>query len=413
MYFIYSTLLTILLPFVYLRLLFKSLSLKSYRHRMAERFGFNVKKKDDVDIWLHAVSLGEVNAASALIDQLLIDGKKLLITTMTPTGSERVNSLYGNRVQHQYIPYDLPWFMKRFLRHWTPKKALIMETELWPNTIRQCSNQHIPLFLINARLSDHSFKGYKKFAFFFRTLIDKFHGILAQSEADSQRFKALASRTEIVHMAGNLKFDIDITKADKNLFLFQDNRRPVIILASTHDDEEQQMLTIWNDFKRQLPQATLLIAPRHPERFQTVYELAVKKGFSTRLRSQLRAEENFDVLVIDKIGELMDWYRLADFAVVGGSFIERGGHNVIEPVALEIPTFSGPHIHNFRAVCRALQEAGALKIVGSMDELKKELLELNKNDDNKQQMKINCRKVMQESRGAVKRYIDIITDSDG
>lgn len=408
MYFIYSFLLSLLLPFAYLRLLYKSLFLKSYRQRIAERFGINSSKKEPVDIWLHAVSLGEVNAAMVLIDRLLAQNQRLLITTMTPTGSQRVLSLYGDKVQHQYIPYDLPWLMKRFLQHWRPKKALVMETELWPNLIRQVHKQNIPLFLINARLSDHSYQGYKRFKFFFRRLLDCFTGILTQSEADSTRFKSLVSDMGIVHMLGNLKFDIEVKENQPEVYSFKKENHPVVMLASTHDNEEEQLLDVWSDIKTEYPGAQLLIAPRHPERFLPVFELVKKRGYAAQLRSELKADDVFDVLIINKIGELMDWYRLADFAVVGGSFIQLGGHNVIEPVALAVPTFSGPHISNFRAVCKALQDAGALKIVDNMEALKKDILDLYQNVAEQNQMKENCLKVMKESRGAADRYVDFV-----
>jgi 3-deoxy-D-manno-octulosonic-acid transferase len=365
MRFLYSLLLYLLTPYLLARLWWKGRRLPAYRQHIAERFCLDNFPSITVEVWLHAVSLGEVIAASPLIEALLLQKRRVLITCMTPTGRERAKAQFGDRVMVRYVPYDLPWVLHRFFRKIKPTLLLIMETELWPNLLICAKKAHVPVFLLNARLSERSFKGYKRFDFFFKPLLSHFQGIFTQSEEDAIRFKALGALPEKVQMLGNMKFDLRIHDLNKASFLAIRSSlgedRLILLLASTHGDEEKQVLSRLRTLQERLPSLLLLIAPRHPERFQEVYQLSQDLHFKTGLRSKPDSlTPDNEVVILDSLGELPGFYSIADYAFVGGSLVPVGGHNVLEPIALGIPAFTGSYVHNFKTICRDLLKAKAL-----------------------------------------------------
>ncbi|MBA2652366.1 MAG: lipid IV(A) 3-deoxy-D-manno-octulosonic acid transferase [Tatlockia sp.] len=406
----YSILMYLLTPYLLLRLWWKGRSLPAYRQRISERFSLDKRPAEKVDIWVHAVSLGEVIAATPLIDALLDKHLRIMITTMTPTGAERVKIRFGDKVIHRYVPYDLPWVLRRFFNKVKPRLGLILETELWPNLIHFANKAEVPLFIVNARLAERSYLGYKKVGFFFKPLLNQINAILAQSEDDAKRFRALGADEDRVAVLGNMKFDLQTQNINSEIFLTLQNRwgseRPVVMAASTHEGEELQLLMQVRKLQHGLKNMVLLIAPRHPERFQKIYQLSQEQGFNTGLRSKAETlSSDNEVIVLDCLGELLGFYQIADYAFVGGSFVPIGGHNVLEPIAMEVPVFSGPHVHNFKTICRDLQQAQAIELVETADDLASKIIALHQDEEKKKSLIRNATSVLESNKGAVARYV--------
>lgn len=413
MRFFYSVLMYLLTPYLLVRLWWKGRSLPAYRKRISERFCFGKKENRTFDIWVHAVSLGEVIAATPLIDAFLDKNWSVLITTMTPTGSERVQVRFGNKVSHRYVPYDLPFVLKRFFRQEKPRVGIIMETELWPNLIYQAQVAQVPLLLANARLSERSLNGYLKLRFLFKPILNQFTAILPQSEEDARRFIALGARDKIVQVLGNIKFDLQTHTVESAKFKELKNlwgaKRIVVIAASTHEDEESQILAHLRRLQQAIPQVVLLIAPRHPERFQTVYQLCIQSGFNTGLRSNLdKVSQDNEIVVLDSLGELLGMFQISDFAFVGGSLVPVGGHNVLEPIAMNVPVLSGNQVHNFKTICRDLKEAQAIQMVNTGDELINAIIKLHTDKELQIRMVKNATEVLESNKGALLKHLEKI-----
>lgn len=413
MRFLYSFLMYLLTPFLLIRLWWKGRSLPAYRKRMSERFFLGKFDYKPFDVWIHAVSLGEVIAAIPLIDAMLEKNWSLLVTTMTPTGSERVQARFGNKVAHQYLPYDLPGVLKRFFKQIQPRVGVIMETELWPNLIYQARAAQVPLLLANARISDDSLSGYKKIKFLIKPILNQFSGILAQSEEDARRYLTLGANKEIVHVLGNMKFDLQTNVIDGKRFSDLKSHwgadRVAVIAASTHENEEAQILSHLKRLQQAIPDVVLLIAPRHPERFKTVYQLCIQSGFKTGLRSDLTTltPEN-EIVVLDSLGELLGLYQISDYAFVGGSLVPVGGHNVLEPIAMNVPVLSGNQIHNFKAICNDLQAAQGILLVHQANEVIDGIIKLHQDPAFRQQMIQNATSVFEKNKGSVMRHLQQI-----
>ncbi|MFI4962809.1 MAG: lipid IV(A) 3-deoxy-D-manno-octulosonic acid transferase [Legionellales bacterium] len=413
MRFFYSLILYLLTPFLIVRLWWKGKQLPAYRGRILERFYLGSKETKPVDVWVHAVSLGEVIAAIPLIDAVLSKNHTILVTTMTPTGSERVTMRFGDAVAHQYVPYDLPGVLKRFFRQVKPRVGIIMETELWPNLIHQAQAAKIPLLLANARLSESSFRGYKKLKWFFKPLLNQFTAILAQSEDDAQRFMALGTHADKVRNLGNMKFDLQTHNLGNLKFKPLKNQwgaqRVVVVAASTHDKEESQLFACLERLQKAIPGVIFLCAPRHPERFQTVYQLSVAQGFNTGLLSNPSSiTPDTEVVVLDCLGELLHVFQISDYAFVGGSFVPVGGHNVLEPIAMNIPVISGTYVNNFKSICHDLVEAQAIQLVPDAEALVDVLITLQEDSKLRQQMVQNARGVLERNKGSVERHLQCI-----
>ncbi len=407
---VYSFLMYLLTPYILLRLWWKGRQLPGYRERITERFSLDNRSHECVDIWVHAVSLGEVIAVTPLIDALLTKKWQILITTMTPTGAQRVQARFGDKVSHRYVPYDLPGVVRRFFKKVTPRLGLIVETELWPNLIHYAAKEQVPLFLINARLSDRSCQGYKRVDFLFKPVLNQFKFIFAQSEDDAQRFKALGAAEDKVVVLGNMKFDLQTQHINSAIFLelkqYWGSQRPVVIAASTHDDEEEQLLLRLKRLQTGMPNMILLIAPRHPERFQKVYQLSIDQGVNTGLRSKVDTlNSNNEVIILDSLGELLGFYQISDYAFVGGSLVPVGGHNVLEPIAMQVPVFSGPQVHNFKTICRDLKVAHAIELAENADDLIDKIIAVHQDNDKKRTLIHNATTVLEANKGAVERYL--------
>ena len=411
---LYSAVLYVLTPVTVYHLIWRGFRFREYFHRWSERYASYPGPVPRVDIWLHAVSVGEVNAAVPVVNALRSAHPELrwLITTITPTGSERVRALWGGSVEHVYVPYDLPGGVRRFLRHFRPRLALVMETELWPNLLFGCRDQDIPTYILNARLSARSLRGYRVLSPLIARVVRTLKRIGAQSADDARHFVALGANEERVINTGNLKFDIaapaglaDFVQAFKD----QDGSRPVWIAASTHEDEEAAVISIHRRLRERWPDLLLLWVPRHPERFPRVAEQARAAGWTVATRRAATWPGNGDaVFVVDTLGELMAFYACADVAFVGGSLQAIGGHNLLEPAAVGTAMVTGPHLHNFVEISRRLQEAGALDIREDDAGIAEAIGELLQDPVLRKQRVEAGRTLVEQGRGALARTLEMI-----
>lgn len=359
---LYAWLLRLASPLLLLYLAARGLLDRRYRDRWWQRFGFVPAPAGPV-IWVHAVSVGEALAAVPLVRALheCYPRHRLLMTTVTPTGAEVVASRLGQLVRHVYAPYDLPGAVQRFLRRARPALGIVMETEVWPNLYHYAERAGVPMALVNARLSDRSSRGYRRFARLIGPALRHLALIAAQSEDDAARYRALGA--ERVYVTGNLKFDLPEQHEHfiRGRALRRDwSGRPVWVFGSTHAGEETLALEVLGTLRRDFPDLLLVLVPRHPQRFEETAALLARQGwfFARHSLAQVPGSEHA-VLLGDTLGELSDFYAAADIVTVGGSFVPIGGHNVLEAAALAKPVSFGPHMHNFREISAKILAAGA------------------------------------------------------
>ncbi|MDQ7090722.1 MAG: lipid IV(A) 3-deoxy-D-manno-octulosonic acid transferase [Methylococcales bacterium] len=410
---IYNCLFYSLTPFILLRLYWRGYKAPDYRLRWRERLGFYSQKSKRNVAWFHAVSVGEAEAVFPLIKQFMLDQPKcpILITTTTPTGSARVKAVMGNTVEHVYLPYDLPDVIKRFLNHFKPQKAIIMETEIWPNLFTLTAKQKIPLFIINARLSERSCRGYQKVSTLIEPALSAITLIATQTDTDKERFQAISSQTLNVQTMGNIKFDIQITdaliKQGTSLKTTLFANRFVWIIASTHKLEEQVFFKLYSELKQQIPHLLLLIVPRHPERFDEVAAIAKTENLSLVRRSERAiCHKNTAVYLADTMGELKMLYAAADIAFVGGSLFKTlGGHNVLEPIAIGIPVMFGGFMRHFKAIETGILAAKAGLQCNDRSELINAVLMLYQNPEFKQQLINNADGFLKQNQGSIQKII--------
>ena len=411
---LYSAALYLLVPVTLYHLVWRGFRQRAYFQRWDERYASYPPAMPVAPLWLHAVSVGEVNAAAPLVDRLraLRPDLPLVITTITPTGSERVRALWGDAVIHVYLPYDLPGAVGRFLERFRPALALIVETELWPNLLFGCRDRGIPTYILNARLSARSLRGYRVLGPLIRRALGSVHRVAAQSEDDARRFLALGARPEALQVTGNLKFDmaeVDAAGFAADFGAALGAPRPVWIAASTHEHEEAAVLAAHRRLCATHPEALLLWAPRHPERFRAAAHGAREAGFTVACRSvDGWPASRTQVFVIDTLGELSRFYACAAIAFVGGSLQPIGGHNLLEPAATGTAILSGPHLHNFADIARRLREARAMRIVADAGALGLALRELFDDAAARQALADHAARLLAEGRGALARTLDLI-----
>ncbi|GAB2507033.1 lipid IV(A) 3-deoxy-D-manno-octulosonic acid transferase [Lysobacter humi (ex Lee et al. 2017)] len=414
---LYSAALYLLTPITVYHLIWRGFRQAAYFERWNERYASYGPPRARRVLWIHAVSVGEVNAAVPLIDALLRDRPdlRLLVTTITPTGSARVAAIWGERVEHVYLPYDLPGAVGRFLAHFRPYAALIMETELWPNLLFGCRDRGIPLYVLNARLSARSLRGYQVLAPLVRRAVATVQGVAAQSHADARRFVALGAWPERVVESGNIKYDLVLPASAAEIARecrARAGARPVWIAASTHVEEEAPVLALHRRLRARWPDLLLLWAPRHPERFRAVAEQVEAAGLRTERRSEaVWPGTQTDVFVVDTLGELTAFYACADIAFVGGSLQDVGGHNLLEPAATGTPIVTGPHLHNFVEISQRLREAGAIRIAADVDGVGDALESLLADADARAGMADAGRALVESGRGALARMLELVAPS--
>ncbi len=412
---LYTLTMYLMTPVILYRLAARGLRYRRYLSRWKERFGFFPAPGFDNSSWVHAVSVGEVNAAVPLIEALMLRYPEapMVVTTVTPTGSERVQKLFGDRVFHVYLPYDLPASVKRFLDRVQPRFAVVMETEIWPNLFITCRERAIPIVVTNARLSERSLKGYGPVRPLARRAIRCANFVAAQSPIDAERLRTLGAAVSRLAVIGNLKFDMPVpaslVESGTALRASWGTRRPVWIAASTHEGEELPVLKAHSAVLKRYPDALLLIAPRHPERFRPVVGACRSLGFSTRVRSENgSADDRCQCFVADTMGELLQFYAASDIAFVGGSLEPIGGHNLLEPAALGKPVIVGPHTFNTEEVAASLIEAKAVLRVADEIELGAAVIRLFTHEQEREAMGQAAQAVLERERGAVARTVQIV-----
>lgn len=410
----YSVIICTLLPVLFLRLLWRSRKSPLYRRRWGERLGRFKSGPKESAIWIHAVSVGETIAVRPLVHHLLaLENYRVVITTTTPTGSAQVKSLFGDSVFHVYVPFDTPSAVKRFLANLNVKLALIVETELWPNLIHYTHQQGIPLLLVNARLSSKSADGYMRLPEITTEMLSSVDLIAAQYQSDADQFLRLGYPEESITVTGNIKFDMELPEqldADAAaLQLLWGRDRLVWVAASTHAGEDELVLQAFAQLLINFPSLLLILVPRHPERFDEVYQLSNSLGFVTARRSAPHLiDSSTQVLIGDSMGELMLFYATADLVFVGGSLVSRGGHNFLEPSALGKPMISGPHLYNFREISQSLIDANALVLVEDAMQLAAELEQLLEHQERRTNMGVKARDFVVENRGALDKTLELV-----
>ncbi len=411
---LYSATLYLLVPITVYHLIWRGFRQSDYFQRWNERYARYRIAPHAQTVWVHAVSVGEVNAAAPLVNALLRQRPdlRLLLTTITPTGSARASALWGDRVEHVYLPYDLSGAVKRFLAHFRPRLGLIVETELWPNLLFCCRDQGIPVYIVNARLSERSLRGYRVLRALVGRALRTVRAVAAQSRRDGERFVRLGADREAVVVTGNLKYDVAIDprwQASAATFAQHAGTRPVWIAASTHEEEEAAVIAIHRRLRERWPELLLLWAPRHPERFRAVAQACVGSGWRVATRKLTHWPDGDDaVFVVDTLGELMDFYACADVAFVGGSLQDIGGHNLLEPAAVGTAVVSGPHLHNFADIARQLDNAGALLIGADADAVGDAIEMLFADADARAAMTVAGLALVEQGRGALVRTLDLI-----
>lgn len=419
MRFLYTALFYLLMPLVLLRLWYRARKAPAYGQRIGERLGY-VAVSAQQPLWIHAVSVGETVAVAPLIEKLLAEQPDLplLVTTTTPTGSAQVCALFGDRVSHCYCPWDLPHLLNRFLKRVQPRGLVIVETELWPNTIAACAKYRVPVILANARMSARSARGYQKVRALTEPMLRQLSLIAAQDDEGGKRFVELGLPAERLVVTGSIKFDHQPpANADAQGLELRQRwgvERPVLVAGSTRElngeTEDAILLDVFGKLRQQFPELLLVLIPRHPERFDDVARMALDTGFNVARRSLDDLSESTDILIGDSMGEMMRYYAAADLCFVGGSLVETGGHNPLEPAMLGKPVLMGPHLFNFSDISRQLRSAGGLTIADDSNDLQQQLAKLLANPEQACQQGAQACAFIERNRGALNRLYQLVMD---
>lgn len=410
---LYNAMLTLLLPLALLRLLWRSRRDRDYRHRIGERLGRYVSGPYRRTVWVHAVSVGELVAALPLIEAIQRERPRLdvVVTTATPTASRLLAERLGRTVLHVYAPWDLPWTVRRFLDNFQPCAVIVMETELWPNQVMSCAARSIPFIVANARLSARSAERYAGFTALTRVMMTSLARVVAQTDADAARFRALGVPDAKVVISGSMKWDAEPSAgvraqaAALRARWSEDGVRPVWIAASTHPGEDERVLSGLGTLLQTHPKLLLILVPRHVERAPAVAERSRASGFTTVVGGSDAVTHGAVVLVVDSIGELALLYGAADIAFVGGTLVSHGGHNFAEPAAWGIPLLGGPSVYNFSDMSARLAAAGALKVVADGEALRRAADKLLGDATLRERAGAAARAVVAANRGARARLL--------
>jgi 3-deoxy-D-manno-octulosonic-acid transferase len=413
---LYSAIAYTLAPLYCAVLLWRGLKERGYWRHFGERFGLG-PALGTRSLWVHAASLGEVQASRALVLALQrrAPGVPIVLTTSTASGAERARTLLGGQhVEVRYVPLDLPGCVRRFFDRVRPRLALVLETELWPNLYHECGRRGIPLVLASARMSERSARRYARLRGLFKRTLSHCTLVATQTETDAARFRRLGAAPERIQVVGNIKFDFGIPEATEDkgraLRARYAGGRAAWVAGSTHEGEERDALEAHERVRRVQPDALLIIAPRHPPRFAEVSASLEQRGirFARRSRDE-RCESETGVLLLDTLGELVEFYAAADVVFVGGSLVPVGGHNLLEPAALGRAIVTGPYQFNAAEVARLLSERGGASIVRNGEELGARVAELLASPQVRAEMGRRARDAVEENRGAVGRLVTLIT----
>ncbi|MCW8931925.1 MAG: lipid IV(A) 3-deoxy-D-manno-octulosonic acid transferase [Gammaproteobacteria bacterium] len=430
---LYTLLYYFLTPLLFFRLLTKHKKSSAYKEqrqslRLAERLGFfsslNFKDKKNFEppIWFHTVSVGEFLATLPLIRSFQQNYPQypIVITCTTTTGSAQIIKTFSEEIKlghvfHVYLPYDLPDAMKRFFKTLKPRLGIVMETEIWPNLLHVAQQFDIPVWLLNARMSEKSAKGYARFPKLIKNALNQFSGIAVQNSMDANRLKDLGANEKTLHITGSIKFDIKVNQEDINAGVelrkqlnWQDKK--VLIAASTHKGEDEIILDIFETLKQQQNNLVMIVVPRHPERFQSVYHLLNNAQYSVMKRSQMDNKPiNTDILLGDSMGEMMSYFACSDVVFMGGTMVPTGGHNIIEPAALGLPVVCGPHMFNFTAINELFLQYGASKQVADPESLINTLNVLLSDEKMANEMGKRAKALMEQNAGALNKMMSLIS----
>lgn len=414
MYYFYVALFYLLLPcwavFHYIR----GLKKQDYHVRWQEFFGFYTKKHTQDVIWIHAASVGEIEAANVLVNYFRDNSPyPVLVTTSTEPGYQRIRALQGNRIEHVYLPLDVPDAMARFLDHFQPKLAVIMETEIWPVLFTQCSKKSIPLFIVNARLSEKSAKGYRRLNFFLQKVFSGVSAVVVQTEVDACRYQGIGVSAEKITVSGNIKLDMAIPELIKEQgaqikqSLFPE--RMVFVVGSSHRGEEELFLNVYQRLKQQFPALLLVLVPRQPKRADEITKLCSAHKLNVVRRTENKpCATSIDVFLVDTIGELKLMYAIADCSFVAGSMVPIGGHNIFEPILLDVPVLFGPYMKNSELLSQQLLAAkGAIQCVDATDIVSSVALVLGQAREHERLVAAG-RAFVEQNKGALERTIAVI-----
>ena len=410
--FIYTFLIILSLPFALLRILLKDTKSSSWTRKLKNQLGYVPKTSGKV-IWFHCVSVGEFNAAKPLIDKIFLKFPlhQIVITTTTITGSEAVENHYKKRVIHCFFPFDVPFIVSLFLKKIKPLACILLETEIWPNLITKLKHQNIPTMLVNARLSDRSFKKYNKFSpKLVSSTLNSLSIICSQNESSSKRFISLGASKKNITITGSLKFD---SNEPNNLETIQALKkitgdRKIVAFASTREGEELQIIKSYLALQTKF-NALLLIIPRHPERFNEVFNIASENGLNVKRRSLAdHCEKDTDILIGDSMGEMMSYFSISDIAFIGGSLSNNGGQNMLEAASLSKPIIFGPSVFNFEEISKKLLDDGSAMQVSSAEELMQAISELLLDNEKRKLIGQSAKTTFENNRGAVARVFKAI-----
>ncbi|MDV2469214.1 3-deoxy-D-manno-octulosonic acid transferase [Acinetobacter chinensis] len=416
----YNAALAIVKPLYRSKIKKRAQNTEEYQQECLERFGPFQPVKNLQTIWFHCVSVGETNAAQPLIEHYLKLGHAVLVTNTTRTGQARSKSLfikapYEALFQAVYLPADQKYLIADFYQKYQPKLLILVETELWPNLIDQAKEFKVPCILVNARLSEKSAKGYGKVPGLTRPMLQKLDRLLAQDLATQQRFIALGSQLDQTEVVGSIKFDISAPEqfVQKAQQLQQDwnlSSRKIITIASTHSPEEEKLLTAFKPFLEQYSDWLLIVVPRHPERFDEVFNIAQSLNLNTQRRSLNQfIQADTQVYLADSMGEMWLWYALSQACFVGGSLNEPGGgHNILEPMVLDVPTVIGPNYFNFQAIVDEFVQADAVAVGQSVDEVVQLLVRCLQDQAFAQQLSQHAIEVLNRNKGSLQKHIAVI-----
>jgi len=415
---LYNVLIGVAAPLAFAAVLVRGLRDPAYRQGLGERFGFGRRTAGAPCIWLHAASLGEVAAAAAVLRALRArhPGTPIVVTTVTPTGRSRAREMFGAGAAVRFLPYDTPRAVTRFLDNVEPALAIIMETELWPNLFRACSRRALPLVLASARMSAKSASRYRRCGALFRDLFTANVIVAAQTADDAGRFRSIGADPQRTHVVGNVKFDIEVVadggaraQALRHQIL---GGRPTWIAGSTHPGEDEQVVDAHCEVRAHLPDTLLVLAPRHPSRFDGVAALLARRGLTfVRRSSGAPVAADAAVLLLDTVGELTAFYAAADIAFVGGSLVPVGGHNLLEPAALGVPVLCGPSQFNGREIAALLCAAGAALSVADARTLAASVRRLFDRPEERRRIGAIGRATVAAERGSVARLLELIERS--
>jgi len=415
----YSLLWLLIIPFALCHFVYQIIRRKpGYTKARLSRYGFTLSQDKQMDtLLIHCASVGEVVAIQNLVEQLLAHtpNQHITITTNTTTGADRVRLLFSDRVNHAYLPYDFPLFLKLFLKRQGATKVFINEMELWPNLCHQCWRLHIPIFIINGRMSEKSTKTYQKFPSLFQPMFEKITAVCAQGQRDYQNYLTLGVSPDKLTLTNNIKFDLRISAHDIALSQtiktnFALDQRLLIVAGSTHEPEEQILLDAFLALVTVYPELLLVIVPRHPQRFEKVHQLLQKQNVETVLMSEEKpCQATTQVLLCDQMGKLRSIYALADISFVGGSLADKGGHNALEPAAVGVPILMGESTYNNPAICQALADSGALIFVTDTLQIESACKVWLNNPEQRKLAGDAGKKVLTDNSGAIQKTLDVIT----